>query len=77
MTGREKEIPLTQFGINQMANLDNPLPGSRTTPRPHEVSATVPKEAPSRPRPEESEPPVPSSPDRFAGGDHRRLDFYA
>ncbi|MCL4461941.1 MAG: hypothetical protein M1297_09595 [Nitrospirae bacterium] len=67
---------MSQFGVNQMANLDNPLPGARSTPRPHEEAVTLRREMPARPRPEESEPsPVP--PDRSGGGEGRRLDFYA
>jgi len=68
---------LAQFGINQMANLDNPLPGSPPAPRSREASGSVRTESPPRPRPEDNEPPVPVFRDRSGGGDQRRLDFYA
>jgi hypothetical protein len=65
---------MAQFGINQAANLDNPLPGVRDT-RP-----------PSEPKPRrktEEKPPQLEMNDKkpessnTGSGERRRIDFYA
>uniref|UniRef100_A0A7C3QW94 Uncharacterized protein n=1 Tax=Leptospirillum ferriphilum TaxID=178606 RepID=A0A7C3QW94_9BACT len=69
---------MEQFGVNQTANLDNPLPGARNAPRSPDDTLPARREIPPRPRPEEVEPQTfADHPDRAPGGERGRLDFYA
>ncbi len=66
---------MPQFGINQTANLDNPLPGVRDTrppadaPKPHRKTEEKPPQLEMNERKPEGE--------RSGSMEQRRIDFYA